>query len=171
MIDILKFLYIIFNSYYIFTGTEDNDACCDKNCKLRRNQGAVCRFVKINNNCITFHINQYSYDFNSIIVIKILHVVWDVLTLHPEPFVEKQHMPHVNVKPDAQVQLRRVLGHRQSPTVPLVLKEVDVDVEDACRIVKLKECKVACVTLVCVFLLCFNSLNIILILNDFFCSR
>lgn len=23
-------------------GTEDNDACCDKNCKLRRNQGAVC---------------------------------------------------------------------------------------------------------------------------------
>lgn len=24
-------------------GTEDNDACCDKNCKLRRIQGAVCR--------------------------------------------------------------------------------------------------------------------------------
>lgn len=24
-------------------GTEDNDACCDKNCKLRRSQGAVCR--------------------------------------------------------------------------------------------------------------------------------
>ncbi|KAK9721989.1 Reprolysin family propeptide [Popillia japonica] len=23
-------------------GTEDNDACCDKDCKLRRNQGAVC---------------------------------------------------------------------------------------------------------------------------------
>nr|CAD7261925.1 unnamed protein product [Timema shepardi] len=23
-------------------GTEDNDACCDKNCKLRRTQGAVC---------------------------------------------------------------------------------------------------------------------------------
>lgn len=23
-------------------GTEDNDACCDKNCKLRRNQGALC---------------------------------------------------------------------------------------------------------------------------------
>lgn len=23
-------------------GTEDSDACCDKNCKLRRNQGAVC---------------------------------------------------------------------------------------------------------------------------------
>lgn len=23
-------------------GTEDNDACCDKECKLRRNQGAVC---------------------------------------------------------------------------------------------------------------------------------
>ncbi|XP_065372327.1 ADAM 17-like protease isoform X1 [Calliphora vicina] len=23
-------------------GTEDNDACCDKNCKLRRNQGAFC---------------------------------------------------------------------------------------------------------------------------------
>ncbi|CAD6993212.1 ADAM 17-like protease [Ceratitis capitata] len=23
-------------------GTEDNDACCDKNCKLRRNQGAMC---------------------------------------------------------------------------------------------------------------------------------
>ncbi|GAB0094177.1 ADAM 17-like protease [Sergentomyia squamirostris] len=23
-------------------GTEDNDGCCDKNCKLRRNQGAVC---------------------------------------------------------------------------------------------------------------------------------
>lgn len=23
-------------------GTEDNDPCCDKNCKLRRNQGAVC---------------------------------------------------------------------------------------------------------------------------------
>ena len=25
-------------------GTEDNDACCDKNCKLRKNQGAVCRW-------------------------------------------------------------------------------------------------------------------------------
>lgn len=24
-------------------GTEDNDACCDKNCKLRKGQGAVCR--------------------------------------------------------------------------------------------------------------------------------
>lgn len=23
-------------------GTEDNDQCCDKNCKLRKNQGAVC---------------------------------------------------------------------------------------------------------------------------------
>lgn len=23
-------------------GTEDNDMCCDKNCKLRKNQGAVC---------------------------------------------------------------------------------------------------------------------------------
>ncbi|XP_015522611.1 ADAM 17-like protease [Neodiprion pinetum] len=23
-------------------GTEDNDSCCDKNCKLRRNEGAVC---------------------------------------------------------------------------------------------------------------------------------
>ncbi|XP_017041660.1 ADAM 17-like protease [Drosophila ficusphila] len=23
-------------------GTEDNDSCCDKNCKLRRNQGAMC---------------------------------------------------------------------------------------------------------------------------------
>lgn len=32
-------------------GTEDNDSCCDKDCKLRRNQGAVCRykilFIKI----------------------------------------------------------------------------------------------------------------------------
>ncbi|XP_013140575.1 PREDICTED: ADAM 17-like protease [Papilio polytes] len=26
-------------------GTEDNDMCCDKNCKLRKNQGAVCRYV------------------------------------------------------------------------------------------------------------------------------
>lgn len=24
-------------------GTEDNDTCCDKNCKLRKHQGAVCR--------------------------------------------------------------------------------------------------------------------------------
>lgn len=24
-------------------GTEDNDACCDKNCKLRKTQSAVCR--------------------------------------------------------------------------------------------------------------------------------
>jgi len=29
-------------------GTEDNDACCDKNCKLRRNQGAVCRYLFLN---------------------------------------------------------------------------------------------------------------------------
>ena len=26
-------------------GSEDNDPCCDKVCKLRRNQGAVCRLV------------------------------------------------------------------------------------------------------------------------------
>lgn len=26
-------------------GSEDNDPCCDKVCKLRRNQGAVCRCV------------------------------------------------------------------------------------------------------------------------------
>lgn len=24
-------------------GTEDNDSCCDKNCKLRRSLGAACR--------------------------------------------------------------------------------------------------------------------------------
>lgn len=28
-------------------GTEDNDACCDKVCKLRRSSGAVCRYIKI----------------------------------------------------------------------------------------------------------------------------
>lgn len=26
-------------------GTEDNDSCCDKNCKLRRAQGARCRLL------------------------------------------------------------------------------------------------------------------------------
>lgn len=89
----------------------------------------------------------------SITAIKIHHVVWDALMLHPEPYVEKQHMQHVNAKLDAQGQPPRVLGHHQLLTVLLVLNEDDADAEDACHTVRLKECRVACVTSVCIVLL------------------
>lgn len=41
----VRFIHFKTHHTLIILGTEDNDACCDKNCKLRRNQGAVCRLL------------------------------------------------------------------------------------------------------------------------------